>query len=297
MTLQFPDGGFQSIDELVMFLANIRPQGELDIAARRAYMDSAADVFGAAVSTTVEPCVIGGITGERHIPPDQAKRRALYVHGGGFTVGSARAIRHLASRIACDAHCEVIAIDYALAPEHRFPRALEDTMTALRLLGADSPVAIIGDSAGGNLALNAALLEPGLVSSVVLLSPWLDLRCDQPSFTANAKYDRLLDGPSLRVQAALYADGVALSNPLVSPLLADLSNLPPCLLQIGTAELFLDEARDFAARAKASGRAVELSEWNDMIHGWHLFWPVFVPGAEALDACAAFIAQVDRIGS
>ena len=214
----------------------------------------------------------------------------LYVHGGGFTAGSAAAYRGLSTRFSQACGCRVFAADYRLAPENPFPAALDDCHAVYaRLALNNADIVLIGDSAGGNLA--AALLlrlrEAGerLPLGAVLISPVLDLALTGASVTGRASREAVILPESLRLCASAYAGNADRRTPMLSPLYADLAGLPPLLIQVGSEELLRDDSVRFADKARLAGVDVTLEEWPDMIHVWHLF-------AERLAEARAAIARI-----
>ena len=204
-------------------------------------------------------------------------RLVLYVHGGGFTIGSSHTVRDLLARLALASRARVLSVDYRLAPEHPWPAGLDDVKAVWRAaLGEHAPrqVVVAGDSAGGNLVL--ALLtelrhrgEP-LPAGAVLFSPWVDLRCTAASFQANADAD-FVDRQALLRDAAEVAAGRDPGEPSLSPLRADLAGLPPLYLQVGGAEVLRDDVEAFATRARAAGVQATLDVWEDQVHDFQTF--------------------------
>ncbi|MBU1375448.1 MAG: alpha/beta hydrolase [Alphaproteobacteria bacterium] len=236
--------------------------------------------------TRVAPVDAGGVTGE-WIVADGATtdRRMLYLHGGGYTSGDVDGYRCFIARLSAASRSAVLAIDYRLAPEHPFPAALDDAVAAYRTMlvrGFDghapaSRLAIVGDSAGGGLALATAyrLRESGtrLPHAIVAMSPWTDMT--QGGATLSDP-ERIGGGG----QAALYYAKADPRNPLVSPLFGDPKGLPRLLLQAGEAEGYLDDSRRFARKAAAAGVDVRFEVWRAMPHVHQVHAPV-LPEAEA----------------
>jgi epsilon-lactone hydrolase len=220
--------------------------------------------------------------------PAGRSRNILYFHGGGYALGSSRAHAEMASWIARAAQSRVFVLDYRRAPEYRFPAALEDALLAYRSMvgaGADPRmITVAGDSAGGGLtiALLASLRDRGesLPSSAVCISPWVDLEMTGESIVSKASVDPLLTREGLQQFADWYLGGQDARHPLASPLHADLKGLPPLLIQVGTSEILLDDARRLAERAWAAGVRVTLSQYEDMPHVWHVF-ASFLPEGKA----------------
>src|ERR1700693_1958500 len=209
-------------------------------------------------------------------------RHILYLHGGGFVTGSSALYRHLTWRLAAAARARLLSVDYRLAPEHPFPAALEDAVAAYRWLladGADSQrVAVIGDSAGGNLAfaMLLKLRDEGLPlpAAAVGLSPWLDLALNSPSLELNAEADPMLKAAEAPKRVEYYLAGADPRTPYASPLYGDPAGLPPTLLQVGSDEILRDDAVRMADKMRAAGRRGEIEIWPRMPHVWHLFAPV-----------------------
>ncbi len=220
----------------------------------------------------------------------------FYLHGGGYSLCSPRTHRTLVSDLVLATGLPAVAIRYRLAPEHPFPAAQQDCLGAYRDLlksGVDpKSVIFCGDSAGGGLALSLlqTLIEHGepLPRGSVLISPWVDLTCSGESIEFNAPYD-YLSRTVLESYAAHYLSGQDPSNPKISPRFADLTDFPPMLIQVGTAELLLSEARVLARRADEHGVAVQLEEWEGMFHAWHGF-SLFMPEAkQAFEAIGRYV--------
>lgn len=219
----------------------------------------------------------------------------LYLHGGGYLIGSLASHRHLCASLSRASGASVLALDYRLAPEHPFPAALEDALAAFHWLlqqGAKaSQVVIAGDSAGGGLTLATllALRDEGteLPAGGVCLSPWVDLTNSSESFTKIA--DPILKKAELNLMAQAYLHGQDLKTPLASPLFADLRGLPPLLIQVGTEEHLYDDSIRLEARAKEAGVTVTLEVWEEMIHIWHFFYPMLREGREAIARIGDFV--------
>jgi acetyl esterase/lipase len=228
---------------------------------------------------------------------DPAQTVVLYIHGGGYSLGSTRSHRHLAAAIGAAADAAVLSLDYRRAPEFRFPAAVEDAIAAARWLGAHTrgPIVLAGDSAGGGLVLATLVAirdaDARLPSAGVCLSPWLDLTCSADSHSRLAERDPLLSETELRRLAAAYLDVADACQPLASPVFAELAGLPPLLIQVGTEEILLDDARALARRAHTAGVQVTLQEWAEMIHVWQWYFPVLAEGRQAIASVAAFIRE------
>lgn len=237
-------------------------------------------------------CVHGCWAQPTHVMADY--RAVLFVYGGAYCLGDARSYRGLVSQIASRARCPVFALDYPLAPEHPFPAAFDAVRRALDWLTASRylQVAIVGDSAGGGLAL-AALADgcgAGQATCAAVFSPWTDLSFAGRSFNDAATFDPVFPERSVLTHAAAqYLDGADATDPRASPLYGCRGRLPPILIQVGGDELLLDDACNYARAAAAFGTPVRLEIYEGMHH-------VFQQGAgrmqaadDALDRAGDFV--------
>jgi monoterpene epsilon-lactone hydrolase len=281
-------------------LAKVPPA--VTVAERRAQYDRAERVFPVAPevgvkTVTVKP-VSGPEIGAEWLEPPAAREGAalLYLHGGGYVIGSPRSHRHLAAALAKATGAATLLPDYRLAPEHPFPAAVEDAVAAYRWLldrGAAAPrVVIAGDSAGGGLtvATLVALRDRGLPPPAdgVCISPWVDLTCGGASYGEKAASDPIVTREGVTEMARAYLGATDPRAPLASPLFADLAGLPPLLVQVGSEEVLLDDAVGLAEQARAAGVAATLEIWPDMIHVWHWFFPMLDEGQRAIEGAGAF---------
>jgi acetyl esterase/lipase len=231
-------------------------------------------------------------------PNHPARTRCiLYFHGGAYIAMSARTHRAITSRLAAWSDASVFASDYRLAPEHPFPAALDDALAAYRaLIAAGTPasrIVVAGDSAGGGLALCLLLAarEAGdeLPAAAVLFSPWTDLAATGKSIVDNHEADPLMFGSWVGQQAQYYLGETPATHPLVSPLYADLTGLPPLLIQVSSTEVLLDDSRRVAENAKRSGVDTTLQIWPGVPHDWQMFATILPEGRAALHDASAFI--------
>ena len=256
---------------------------------------------GAALPEDVkyEATEAAGVPAEWAVAPNAREDRVvLYLHGGGYVIGSVRTHRQLVGDLSRAAEAKVLSLDYRLAPEHPHPAAVEDASGAFRHLldSFDAPgIAIAGDSAGGGLtaATLLALREAGdpLPAAGVMISPWLDLTLSGESMDAKAQEDPMVQRDGLQKMADAYIGGGDPEHPTISPLFAELGGLPPLLLHVGSAETLLDDSTRFAERAKAAGVDVELEVWDEMIHVWHAFSALLPEGREATTRIGAYLRQ------
>jgi acetyl esterase/lipase len=245
---------------------------------------------------TYEDVDAGGVRAEWFRGPEcDDSRVILYLHGGGYSIGSIDSHREPVSLMCKAAGVRGLVIDYRLAPEHPFPSQLEDAVAAYRWLlesGIDaSRVVVAGESAGGALALSmlVALRDARvpLPAAAICVSPWVDLEMRGESITANARYD-YLSRDVLREYVTRFVARHDVRNPLAAPIHADLRGLPPLLVLAGGAEVLLDDARGIAARARGAGVAVTLTIEPDMIHAWPLFGRSFDRSQASLKTMAEF---------
>ena len=238
--------------------------------------------------------VIGGVRC-LVVGPQAADCRAggtlLYFHGGGYRMGSPSAWLGYARRLADVAGLCIVLPFYRLAPEHPFPAALHDAVAVYRALQADGPVLAGGDSAGGGLAAALCIAaahagEP--VAGAVLISPMLDMMARDRTYDDNAARDALFSRAAVRDAAALYLQGQAADDPLVSPLCADPAIFPPLLLLVGGAEVLLGEALAFARSLALADRPVTLHVAGGMGHVWPMMAPATLEASAAFDAIAAW---------
>jgi acetyl esterase/lipase len=242
----------------------------------------------------------GGVEAEWiSAPNSSADRAVLYVHGGGYVLGSINTHRDLMGRIARASGARVLGINYRLAPEHPFPAAVDDSVAAYRWMLAQglkpNRIAVAGDSAGGGLTVatlvairDAKLPVPG---AGVCLSPWIDMEGLGESMKTRAAADPVVQREGLLGMAAAYLGGQNARTPLAAPLYADLKGLPPLLIQVGDAETLLDDSTRLNDRAKAAGVSTKLEVWPEMIHVWQMFASFLPEGQQAVDGIGSFLKE------
>ena len=285
----------------LIHLLTSRPMPEnATIADRRQGFDMLAAKFPVASDITCTRVDAAGVPAEWVVAPGAASERVLlYLHGGGYVIGSINTHRDLAGRLSRAAAARVLLIDYRLAPEYPHPAAVEDATAAYRWLlrhgATPAHTVIAGDSAGGGLtvATLVALRDAGdaLPASGVCISPWVDLEGIGESMTTKASVDPIVQHQGLVWFANLYLGGAQPRTPLAAPLYANLQGLPPLCIHVGTAETLLDDATRLAERAKTSGVDVTLEVWEEMIHVWHLFAAMLPEGQQAIERVGAYIQQ------
>jgi len=272
--------------------------GTTSIAEQRAGMEAQLGSQALPDGVTVEEIRFGALSADWVTLPTSAHGRVvLYLHGGGYVMGSRRTHRELASRIARDASARVLVLEYRLAPEHPFPAAVDDATEAYRWLRkqgiAASSIAIAGDSAGGGLTL-ATLLKlrdagDALPACAVLLSPWTDLDGTGASAQPGGADDPMIPLAALRDMGKIYAQQ-STNNALASPLHANFKGLPPLLIQVGTRELLLDDSTRVADKARAAGVPVRLEIEDGAFHVWQAM-PGLPEAAEAVKRIGAFVRE------
>jgi monoterpene epsilon-lactone hydrolase len=248
--------------------------------------------------TTVERSELGGITTEWIVAPGASKRHAvLHLHGGGYVMGSCGSHRGFSGWVSASVGVQVVLPEYRVAPEHPYPAALDDAVAAYRGLLARgfSPgeLAILGDSAGGGLALATlqALRDAKvpLPAAGVLLSPWLDLSGSGETMTTRAGIDPWLDPTLLVPFGKLYRGELEATDPRVSPLFGEVGGLPPLLVQVGDHEILLSDSTRLAERAKEAGTELVLEVAPELWHVYQLFAPMLPDANEALARVGAFV--------
>jgi monoterpene epsilon-lactone hydrolase len=280
-----------------LLAAKPRPMGW---AERRARIDEVGSVRPVAEDIRLEDVDLGGVAGEFSFARGSDPSRVLvFFHGGGYCSGSIVSHRRMATEAGRAAGMRTLAVAYRLAPEHPYPAAIEDALTAWRSVRAQGfaaeRMAVGGDSAGGNLAiaLISRLREAGeaLPACAWLASPWTDLTLSGSSLASKDAVDPLIHQGYLDELAVAYAGTADRSDPLISPLFADLRGLPPILVQVGSAETLLDDATRFAAAAGAADVPVTLEIWPHMIHAWPMWNALLADGRRALAQAGEFMRR------
>jgi monoterpene epsilon-lactone hydrolase len=284
------------------------PTGVLDVEKSRTETEALASYFKPKLTHTRTPVKAGHVPAEWVVLPGISTNRVvLYLHGGSYNSGSVQTHLALVANIADAAKSRALVLDYRLAPEHPFPAAVEDAVAAYRWLLSEGynsdQIVVAGDSCGGGLALSLLVslrnadeaLPAAVAAAAVCLSPWTDLTCSGESWETNAKKDLMLDPGAIRESAQVYLGGVEPRNPLASPLYADMRGLPPILIQVGSDELILSDATQFAEKAQAAGVDVTLEVWEGMQHEWH-FAAQYMPEArQAIERIGKFVVNHTRV--
>jgi len=288
----------QSEIDAIRVLLSSKPR-QVGWPARRKRLDEIGTVWPVADDVELSAADLNGVPGEYSIVPGSDPSRVLmFFHGGGYCSGSIKSHRRLVTEAGRAAKIRTVAVGYRLAPEHPFPAAYDDALTAWRFLRdqgiAAAHVAIGGDSAGAGLTL--ALISrlrdahEELPACAWLVSPWTDLTMSGSSLVTKAAIDPLIHKEYLNELAEAYLpSGVGRKDPRVSPLYADLRGFPAMLIQAGSDETLLDDATRLAAQAGAADVAVTLEIWPHMIHAWPLWNAHLEDGRRALASAGSFI--------
>ena len=280
--------------------AKVQAQSLTDVEQFRAWYEQFMSVFQMEDDIVCERVGAGGVPAEWIYAPNAAEDRVLmYLHGGGYMIGSMRTHRVPLSRLSRASRARVLGLEYRLAPENPFPAALDDSVAAYRWLLAQGikskNIVIGGDSCGGGLSIATLgalryLGEP-MPAAGISHSGWTDLANTGNSIVTKAEEDPLIDKEMLDNMASAYLGDRDRTAPLASPFYADLSGLPPLLVQVGSAEVLLDDSIKFAERAKKAGVDVTLEVWDDMPHIWQVFAPFLPEAQEAIDHCGEFFRE------
>jgi acetyl esterase/lipase len=269
---------------------------DVSLAERREEMEKVA--FRVAEDISVETISIAGRSAEWLRAPDIEQQRAiLYLHGGGYVMGSLNTHRALGGEISRAAKAAVLMFDYRLAPEAAHPAAVDDATDAYEWLleqgFAANDLAIAGDSAGGGLTAATLLAlrdnQRALPKAAVCISPWSDLTCSNDSYQSRADADPMVTFSGLDEMVEHYVQGQDAKNPYVSPNFASLKSLPPLLIQVGNDEVLLDDSIKLHEQAQADSVDSTLEVWDDMIHVWHAFHPMLKEGQQGIDRVGEFL--------
>ena len=270
------------------------------VAGMRKKYEELADEFQAEEGVTFEPVGAGGVPAEMMSMENSDPNRVLiYVHGGGYVIGSVRTHRVLMSKLVKSSGGKVLGLEYRMGPENPFPAAVEDTVAAYRWLlsqGYDpAKISIAGDSAGGGLTVAALValryLGEPMAGAGVCFSAWVDMEGIGNSMTTNAEVDPVVQKEGLEFMAQNYIGDRDRRTPLAAPLYADLHGLPPMLLQVGGAETLLDDSTRLSDKLKEARVPVDLEVWDDMFHVWQAYAPILPEGQRAIDRAGEFLKE------
>lgn len=279
--------------------ANVDDSRGLIEGMRRTY-ERINDEFAPDAGTNFERLSAGGVPAEMISRDDSDQSRVtIYVHGGGYVIGSVRTHRVIMSKLASASGAKVLGLEYRMAPENPFPAAVEDTVAAYRWLISEGydpgRVSIAGDSAGGGLVVSALVslryLGEPMAGAGWCISPWIDFEGLGNSMKSNAEVDPVVAKEGLEFMAQLYIGDRDRRTPLAAPLYADLHGLPPMLLQVGGDETLLDDSTRLSNKLKEAKVPVDLEVWDDMFHVWHAFAQILPEGQQAIDRAGAFLRE------
>ena len=299
-----PSAEFQEVLNVLAERAAASADRTPTLAERREGSDRMGARFEDLTGVSLEPVSANGVSAEWVSAPGADPGKAiLYLHGGGYVVGSIASHRGMAANLSRASGCRALVVDYRLAPEHTHPAQVEDAHAAYRWLlasGIDAEsIAVAGDSAGGGLTVATMLAardngDP-LPAAGVCISPWVDMEGLGESMTSKAGIDPMVARDGLLDMAANFLGDADPRDPLAAPLHADLTGLPPLLIIVGTAETLLDDATRLHANAQAAGVESAYEEWEDMVHIWPWFAPFLPEGRDAMERMGAFIKE--RVGA
>jgi epsilon-lactone hydrolase len=289
------------LGKLIELLRERRLPTDTPVAEQRAAMELAVSKVPLAEGVSISTGSLAGRPVEWFEPPNRrGDGVVLHFHGGGYVMGSLVTIRAMATYLAAASGARVVTLDYRLAPEHPYPAAVADAVAAYaELLDRHdidpNDLVFSGDSAGGGLVLAAllAVRDRGmpLPAAGVCISPWADLTLPEGSLDTNADRDPQVTRAALTIMAEHYLAGADPTDPGASPRYADLSGLPPLLIQVGGAEGLLDDSIAVADQARAAGVEVTLDVWPEMIHVWHAFAPRLGPAMDGWERIAEWMDQ------
>ena len=289
----------EALETIVGMLRSANPVTGGSVLEMRAGMEAGSAATPVPEDVTFTAVDAGGVPAEWNDAAGVRQDHVLvYFHGGGYCLGSLNTHRGHTARISQLANLRVLSVDYRLAPENPHPAAVEDAVAAYQFVldrgVAPAHIALAGDSAGGGLTLAAllAIRDRGLPLPAcgVGISAWTDMTASGDSIKTKADEDPMLgDITGLQMMVDAYVGDGDKKAPLASPLFADLAGLPPLLLQVGTAEVLLDDSTRLAERAEAAGIDVTLKVWQDMFHVWHAFAEMLPEGMEATQELADYV--------
>jgi monoterpene epsilon-lactone hydrolase len=287
-------------NELKMILDYLRSNpvaAKGSIEQRRSEFQSALAQFQPAADVIRQAVDAGGVPAEWITAPGAQQEKVIYyLHGGGYTMGSIGTHREVVSRLSRATGARALLIDYRLAPENRFPAALEDAKAGYRWLLSKgvkpNKLVIAGESAGGGLTVATLMTlrdsHVPLPAAGICMSPWVDMERLGKSMVTKSSIDPIVRQDDLKMNAEAYLGDADRRTPLAAPIYGNLKGLPPLLIQVGTAEVLLDDATRLAERARSDGVDVVFEPWDEMIHMWHMF-PMLPEGNQAIERIAEFM--------
>lgn len=270
---------------------------EASIEQWRSIMHNGFAQFKPAADVICQAVDAGGVPAEWITAPGAQQEKVIYyLHGGAYAMGSIETHREIVSRLSRAAGARALLIDYRLAPENRFPAALEDAKAGYRWLLSlgvqPNKLVIAGESAGGGLTVATLMelrdLQIPLPAAAICMSPWVDMEGLGTSMVTNSSIDPISQQEDLKMFAEAYLGDADRRTPLAAPIYGNLNGLPPLLIQVGTAEILFDDAARLAERARLDGVDVVFEPLEEMIHMWHMF-PMLPEGNQAIARIAEFM--------
>ena len=272
-----------------------------ELAERRRRLDALGGSYPLPADIRVEPTRANGVPAEwTEAPGADASRALLYLHGGGYVAGSLDSHRPMVAEAGRQAGVRTLALDYRLAPEHRFPAALDDAVLAYRWLLDDQGVspralALAGDSAGGGLVIATLLrlrdLGVPLPAAGVCFCPWTDLAATGESLRTNNGRCPSFHPATIAKYARIYLGDASDRDPYASPVFGNLAGLPPLLLQAASNELLVDDARRIHDSVQKAGGTSRLEIFDDLFHDWPILDGFLPEARQALRQAAAFLDE------
>jgi monoterpene epsilon-lactone hydrolase len=282
--------------EKILEMMRSRPvQPNLTIQEQRAQTEAMLR-FPVADDVRYEEVNAGGVPAEWITTPGASEGRVVYyLHGGGYVLCSVNTHREMISRISRATGARALAINYRLAPECPFPAAVEDAVAGYKWLLSNGiepgRIVVAGDSAGGGLTVATLVAlrdaDVALPAAGICISPWADMECT--GVAKLAAQGSMIEYEGILKMAKAYVGEASLRAPLASPIHADLTGLPPLLIQVGGAEELIEDSILLEARAKECGVDVTLETWEDMFHVWHMYAPMLPEGQQAIDRVGEFV--------
>ena len=287
-------------DALMAMLRSGPDFGALSIAEMRAAYDQGGAITPAPEGAAHARAQMGGVPVEIGTTPGADESRSVvYLHGGGYIIGSTTSHRGLVARLGAAAGVRTVSVDYRLAPEHHYPAAVDDAVAVYRGLLNEGreprSIALAGDSAGGGLvvATLARAVAEGLPmpAAAALFSPLADLAGEGASMSEKAAEDPTVEPVGHKRFCDMYLDGADPRHGYASPIYADLKGLPPLLIHVGTAEALLDDSLRLARQAAIANVAVELKAWPGLPHVWQFYAGIFAEGAASIEEAGQFLRR------
>ena len=279
-----------------------RPDLSHDVA--RVQIDKSVERLAFARGVSVTRSELAGLSALSFKPEGTTRGDLLYLHGGGYVIGSAKSHGPFVSQLVASWRLTAVSPNYRLAPEHPCPAAIEDALAAFRALRQDrrGPLLLAGDSAGGGLALATviALRDCGetLPDAIILFSPWTDLSLSGASVRERAEIEPMLTPEGLANAARMYRGALPADDPRASPLFAELRGLPPVFIQAGEDEILLDDTLRLHARLEAAGVEATAEVWRGVWHDFQMFQPIVPEASAAIKTSAKWLeAQLEAMNA